>query len=276
MLISKPTPFDEAIRKAEDRQLLPTTLDSAGIRKLGAAVIERSVLSARVNDARILQGIYDATARLTGVPHEAPGDYMGIPEARLQLKGLLASIGYTPEPGTEGTIRDLTTDQRLNLILQTQTEQAFGFGQYQQQLAVSDAYHGLELLRREGRKVPRDWFERWDAAGGELYDGRMIALIGDPVWQALGDGEGGYEDTLGNYYPPFAFNSGMDTYAVDLLECIELGLITEGEKLPETEADYGEFGQGLEAGVSNLAGWLTDLVVGSLFGYSVTNGVLSQ
>ena len=276
MQISKPTPFDEAIRKAEDRQLLPTTLDSAGIRKLGAAVVERSVLSARVNDARILQGIYDATARLTGVPHEAPGDYMGIPEARLQLKGLLASIGYTPEPGTKGTIRDLTTDQRLNLILETQTQQAYGYGQYRQQLDTADAFPALELDRLESRKVPREWEERWAAAGGELYGGRMVALKGDPVWAALGEGAGGYDDTLGNAYPPFAFNSGMWTFDVGYDEAVELGVLEEGAAVPDM-AEAEDFGAGISAGVAKLAGWLTDAVLTALgVGYSVRDGVLSQ
>jgi hypothetical protein len=37
----------------------------------------------------------------------------------------------------------------------------------------------------------------------------MCALKTSPIWQALADGAGGFEDTLGSPYPPFAFGSGM-------------------------------------------------------------------
>jgi hypothetical protein len=42
----------------------------------------------------------------------------------------------------------------------------------------------------------------------------MIAKKDSPIWQAIADGAGGYEDTLGHPFPPFAFNSGMDWRAV--------------------------------------------------------------
>jgi len=58
----------------------------------------------------------------------------------------------------------------------------------------------------------------------------MIALKDSPIWQALGDGAGGYRDTLGNPYPPFAFSSGMAWRGVRRERCIEMGLIGENEQ----------------------------------------------
>ena len=95
--------------------------------------------------------------------------------------------------------------------------------------------------------MPRDWELRWqdalDACGDEkasdCFDetGRMVALKSSPIWQALGDGEGGYTDTLSNPYPPFAFESGMGWESVSREEAEELGLIEPGEEVKPAEFD---------------------------------------
>ena len=60
----------------------------------------------------------------------------------------------------------------------------------------------------------------------------MMALVGSPVWQALGDGAGGYNDTLGNDFPPFAWRSGMQRRQVPRDECEAVGLIDPDEDAP--------------------------------------------
>ena len=57
----------------------------------------------------------------------------------------------------------------------------------------------------------------------------MIALKSSPIWAALGAGAGGFRDTLGNPYPPFAYGSGLDWDDVERERCEELGLIGPGE-----------------------------------------------
>ena len=120
-----------------------------------------------------------------------------------------------------------------------------------------DEFPALELLRVYDRDVPRgeepggednDWPSRWRAAAQLSGDtdalrileetGRMIALKASPIWQALGDGAGGYDDTLGNPFPPFAFNSGYDQDGVDRAECERLGLIRPGQPAPRAEIDF--------------------------------------
>ncbi len=76
---------------------------------------------------------------------------------------------------------------------------------------------------------PRDWAVRWAAAGNAVgWQGacreEMVARKDSPIWQSLGDGAGGFTDTLGNPYPPFAFNSGMGWEDVDRDEAEALGL----------------------------------------------------
>ena len=56
--------------------------------------------------------------------------------------------------------------------------------------------------------------------------GDFVALKSSPIWQALGDGVGGFKDTLGNPYPPFAFGSGMGWTDVSADDAASLGLET--------------------------------------------------
>jgi len=77
------------------------------------------------------------------------------------------------------------------------------------------------------------------AAYGALGNhGRMAALKSSGIWQALGDGAGGYLDTLGNPYPPFAFNSNMWTRELSRAEAVELGLIEPDEPAQPAAFDF--------------------------------------
>lgn len=82
-----------------------------------------------------------------------------------------------------------------------------------------------------------DWSDRWKAAGesvnwegalaspGEYPEWGMIALKSSPIWSALGRGVGGFNDTYGLPYPPFAIDSGLSWDDVEDFICKELGLL---------------------------------------------------
>ena len=90
------------------------------------------------------------------------------------------------------------------------------------------------LVRMGNPRMPRtDWPARWRAAGEYCgWEGAskedFVALKGSPIWQALGDGAGGFKDTLGNPYPPFAYSSTMAWEPVDRDECAALALDPDG------------------------------------------------
>lgn len=212
------------------KELLPTSLGSEEIREqIARDILQRSIFSARMESARYLAKIRDVCAQI------AAGE-INQADARLKLVTLLEQMGHSPQDG--GGITNPASIRRLNLVIDTQRQMAASVAVLSEQTEATVAmWPAWELTRLETRAVPRpDWDRRWAAAGlacnfeGALKD-RLIALKNSPIWQHLGNGAGGYRDTLGNPYPPFAFSSGMDWVEVDRDKCIALGLVKEGEDI---------------------------------------------
>lgn len=78
-----------------------------------------------------------------------------------------------------------------------------------------------ELKRGGARKKPRDWKKRWQDAGGKLVEGRMVALVDDPIWARI--------SRWGDPLPPFDYNSGMKLFKVSRANAIRLGLLPKPE-----------------------------------------------
>ena len=215
------------------KELLPTGLGSDELKeRVAADILRRSVFSARMEAARYLARIREVCAlMLEGRISRA--------DARNALGSLLGQMGMSPLD--DGGIVNHASLARLNLILDTQTQMAASVARLSEQTpAVLEMWPAWELVRMEGRAMPRaDWPQRWQSAaeavdheGVARHTARMVALKSSPIWQALGDGTGGFRDTLGNPYPPFAFNSGMGWEDVDADECRELGLGPTGAEVP--------------------------------------------
>jgi hypothetical protein len=246
------------------KKILPTDLSSAEVRQIDASLRRQSLFSARTTLTDYLEDIKASVESLVNPktntredrktaanPEGKVTEGLNPATARETLRDSLKSRGYLAGEDL-GTIKDLASDARLNLIIKTNTELAQGAGHFAQQNLnddVVDLYPALELVRFEDRKQPRDWETRWNlaaqvandpAAAGVLErSGRMVALKSSGIWDALGDGAGGYMDTLGNPYPPFAFNSGMWTQDVSRADAEELGLLDQGEEAKPAAFDLG-------------------------------------
>ena len=218
----------DALLSAMDRGILPTWMGTAELDELEAALKERAIFSARTTNAVYLEGLKERIGRLLAEGYE--GDQAQI---RLELKQILALLGYDPEtgfpgdadldipPAVAGSLQDLSSDKRINLILDTQLELMAGKGQEQRGLseAALDLFPAWELVRVKDARVPRDWFARFKQAGGRLLedaDGRkrLVAHKLDEVWSVLGD-RAIFRDALGVTHPPFAFGSGMAWDAIE-------------------------------------------------------------
>lgn len=265
MLFTAPIPFEEAIRDRALRSVLPTSLSSRELQALAAEVKRRAMFSARTTDAGYLQQVNDVVTRIID-------GKMDSASARLELKQALQALGYQPDPEKRGGLQDLSSDVRLNLVLETNVElgQGYGYWRQGQDPEVLVAFPAQELVRVVSpRGAPRDWADRWRQAGGSFYDGgRMIALKNDAVWDELGSPLN-FDDALGNPYPPFAFNSGMDVVDVSRRTAIELGVMEPDEQVdPQTRL----FNDGLQAAAP--ADFAEELLRSLGEGYELVDGVL--
>lgn len=191
-----------------------------------AEIKDHSLFSARTTNNAYLEIVQKALAQ---VADRGTGPV----QAQEALQKALQALGYRPEtgfwsdrhryganlipPATPGSITDLSSTGRIQLILDTNIKQARSMAQKASSeepvfLMTNPAWR---LERTGARKVPRkDWLIRWQEAGASVgWEGALktqfVALKSSPIWQALGDGVGDFRDAVGSDYPPFAFGSGM-------------------------------------------------------------------
>jgi hypothetical protein len=249
-----PDPLFDAFVKAQARGILPTSLDTAGLRELTAQARLASAFTARGTSrifATMIKRVIDAI--VSGEIDEA--------SAVGTLFETIQATGYTPEggfptmpgdaaepvpPAVAGTIQDLSTLRRLNLIVRTQTQINVGAGQ-QYRFNTPDrleAAPGVELVRVLTHIEQRDWESRWQISGGRIYPHKgsvrvvrsetgMICLKGDPVLGELG-ASANFPDALDIDHGPFVFNGGVGLREVKRDRCEALGVTgPNGESIDE-------------------------------------------
>lgn len=177
-------------------------------------VRERAIFMAGVARLEVLQLARDVARR------EAAGELSRL-ESRRELREGLARLGYVPPPGTGGTIKDVRTARRMNVMLDTQLGLAQGQAAYAKQWAARVAYPYRQMIRVERRKRERNWQARWGDVAGVDAEGvidveKMIAPLGHPVWVAL--------SRFGQPWPIFDFGSGMGVRSVGAREAKAAGL----------------------------------------------------
>ena len=204
-------PYDDTAEAyLKRKQDVPTNLTSREMAELDYQIRERAFWSATVNNAKVVNAM-----------HKACNDYaagkLSMSDARLAMQRALNSTGYKPADGTKGSIRDLNSFRRQDLILRTNLEMAQGYARFAEAQEDLDLYPCFELIRIRQSRQPRDWTSRWQAAGGKLYNGRMIAEVNSPIWTEI--------SRFKQPYPPFDFNSGMGLRDVSRKEAVESGVI---------------------------------------------------
>lgn len=205
------TAAEKILRKA----LVASKLDSREWNGIQAGLRDRAFFSSRVAKANILDALRQRTA-------EYADGHTSMSDIRQQMRKDLETMHYTPEKGTEGTIRDLYSKARLDVIVKQNVATARGFIRWAEgnSPGAYAAFPAQEFKRVHPRKNARgDWPQRWAKAGGKIYGGRMIALKDDPVWTKL--------SVFGNPYPPFDWGSGMGVRDIDRKTAIALGLIDD-------------------------------------------------
>lgn len=261
MKFAPPVTFREALALHRRRRVRPTTLSSADLSRIDDSILRASFFSARTAMVDLLRQYKADIEKLIAprlvkrpdrITPENPEGWVPVgttdAEIREGIKSLLDRMDYKPEAGKEGTIEDLSSDQRIDLVIRVNTEMAQNHGWWEQgqDPDLLDAFPAQELYRAEDRKVKRSWIQRWRAAGGKVYagtspglpiepgfsEGRLVARKDDPVWASI--------SRFGNPYPPFDFNSGLDVREVDYPEAVALGVMQSGDQVKPRPVRFGE------------------------------------
>lgn len=238
-------PFREALEKHLGRQVVVSGRSASEWADVPGGLRDYSYWLAKLENARHVQGFKDAVTgilnpqqvrRADRVTPQNPEGFvtegLNYASARARLKQLAASLQYQPPEGKAGTIQDISSDGRINLVLRMGAEKAYGFGQFLQgqDPAVLDQWPAQELFRAEERKEERPWPTIWMSHGGQIFNGRMIALKNDPIWEAISE--------FGNPWPPYRYGSGMWTRDVDRDEAKQLGLLQSGQEVKPVVEDF--------------------------------------
>lgn len=96
--------------------------------------------------------------------------------ARLALTDKLAELGYAPEPGTEGTLKDARSLARLNLVFKTNRQTTASLAQLaeSEDPDVARLFPAFELLSTGWRHPPRRLAPTVAGRrGGRLLAGRL-------------------------------------------------------------------------------------------------------
>lgn len=253
--LSSRDPLFLAVKLAQERELLPTAMSSAELQEFTLRLKERLFFSARSTNLWYVDKLKALVERYV----QGEGRDNDLAKLRIEARHLLAQAGYVPEagfpgdaklgipPATAGSLRDLSSEKRLNLIFDTQAQTMRGLGMKLRGMSRIEAQPAWELVRyKHAREIQweRDWAKRWTIAADNVeWQGvlrpdnghlRMIALQTSPIWLALGS-SALFADALNVDHPPFAFSSGMGWRAVGFRECEKLGLTKPPAEETETE-----------------------------------------
>lgn len=249
MNFQRPIPLTAALASQVVKTVLPTHLRSKMLAQLPVEIRKRSMFSAGIESADLLQRMDDAIIEVLKGNHTEE-------TARSLLHRLPGMLDH----------EELRTEGRMRLIVETNVDLARGYGGYQQSQDVDilDEFPAWEFYRAEARKEPRDWPTRWEEAGGIFYpgdsdyeEGRMIALKDDPIWTEI--------SAFDLPFAPFDYNSGMDLRDIDRDEAEALGVMDEGDKVEPQPVDFND---GVQASPNARGGFLDALV-----NYYAENGI---
>jgi hypothetical protein len=288
MLFDSPVSLTDALTHQLAKQVLPTGMSSTELAStLSPAIRERSFFSARTLQADYLSDAQRMIRQLVQIDVVAgpagtlrpvqPGERLNPALVRTKMQTYLQSIGYAPEKGTAGGLQDLSSDRRVDLIIDTQTRMSAGYAKWQasQDADILELYPADEMYRQTETTKQRDWQSRWNQARADLagstsacratsWDGPFIALKNDPIWTAI--------SRFGSPYPPFDYRSGMWVRDADDTEAERLGVLDHAAPAPQTRA----LNQDLQTPVQNMEPDVLDQLMRG-FGdlASIRDGILS-
>jgi hypothetical protein len=265
-------PLAEAVAKLDRRTPVGAMLTSAQWARVPLALRERAFFSAKVESVRFLAEAQEKLRMRLSLEKEnlANGKSAFVDRGSfvMDMQRIAAEEGIqTTDESGRGTVRDIRSVRRLNLIYDQQTRQAQEYARWKMDhdADVLDEFPAYRLGESTADN-PRDeafWRGRWAEAGSSVgWEGAlqedMVALKTSPIWQAL--------SRFGTPWPPFDYGSQRDLDDVDRQEAEALGLLDPNAPVPEFDGGSGRefdgetgaamgFNDKLEASVQKFSEW---------------------
>lgn len=243
-VLTKIAPISKAAGKLAGKKVVASKVRSRGwLEKVALQLRDRALFSSGIEEGRWLETVQDKLLKAITLQKERVANG----EAYVDRSSFIGDLRKVARQTGISTYSEGLTDPgsrvRLGLVYDMQIQGAQNYARWNmdQDPDVLDAYPAQELIRVESRKMPRDWMTTWLQTGGKLYDGRMIALKTDPIWETI--------SRFGTPWPPFDYGSGMGLADVSRKDAIALGVMTESTVVQPREE---EFNRKMEASVQNL------------------------
>lgn len=184
------------------KRCVPSRLSSKGWNLVPVNVRERSFFLSGVDRLEVLQVYHSAVSRYV------EGD-LNAAEARRAIREGLAAIGYSAEPGDEGTMRDLLFFDRMKSILDMNASMLANSASRASQWPAYRVFPAVRNVWMSSNPMPKSWLSRWEEAAQGLpcaHAGSMTALLDSPVGARL--------SRFGIPHSPYGFGCGMGDLAV--------------------------------------------------------------
>ena len=252
-ILVKPAKFQEAIRRLGKKKPVARKLSSKQWAAMPTQIRERAYFTANVESMKFLNrskkmmedylsGARETVTtpdgrRVSALKKTSRADFV----YEMQKLAKETGLGNVLPPGEDMSrdmitrTKDIASETRLNLIFDTQTQQAQSYGYYKQgqDPAILDAYPAQRFIRAEQRKVPRPLHKSNRNEVRRKDDMEFWLKMND---QSIGG--------FGVPFGPWGFNSGMDVEDVRRDKAIQMGLIQKNEQvLPPDDT----FNKGLKA-----------------------------
>lgn len=245
MQFVKPVPFREAIEKIGKKTPIGSQLNSTEWSAVPVALRERAFFSSQVESVRFLQRGKDAVGDfIAGNRETLPNGQVALKTgSRAQfvrdMSAFAVAEGMGPlVPDDEGTIKDIRSQRRLDLIFDVQTQQAQDYGYWKQGMDpdVLEEFPAQRFIRVKDVKDPRDRHAEFEG---------QVALKSDvDFWQRI-------NEDFGVPWGPWGWGCGHDVEDVDRDAAERMGLIKPGDRMPPVEKEFNDRLESSTAGLDD-------------------------
>lgn len=256
MQFVKPIPFEEALDKIGRRTPIGSTFSSSEWADVPVELRELAFFSSRVESVRVLQRARDGITDFLKENREDLGNGVSALKVGSRSQFVDQMQEFLTREGVErstGGLTDITSEKRLGLVFDTQTQQLQDYGYWKQGMDpdILDEFPAQRFIRIADVKEPR--------TSHTLYENQVF-LKTDAVWAKE------INKDFGVPWGPWGWGCWHDVEDEDRASAEQLGLLKPGEQV---KPDTRNFAENMKASARGLDPDLLDKLKGE-FGERLT------